>query len=73
MYIQQFKSTAQVFCKLKISELKITVPDAEIILVSDTSCHLVERFVSCSFLSVNWSEDFWENSQFLMCSAVQKG
>lgn len=55
-------------------ELKITMPDAEVIPVSDASCHLVERFVSCTLLLVEFLKGFLrEYTGFLMCSAAQKG
>lgn len=39
------------------------MPVAEIIPVSDTTCHLVENFLSCIFLLTELVKGFCENPQ----------
>lgn len=37
------------------------MPDAEIFPGSDTTCHLVEKFLSYIFLLIELDKGFWEN------------
>lgn len=37
------------------------MPDAKIIRASDTTCHLVEKFLSYIFLLIELVKGFWEN------------
>lgn len=46
------------------------MPDAEVI---DTSCHLVERFISCIFLLDKFTKmKIFRIHRFLACNAAQK-